>query len=144
MKEYYIVKRKAVPDVLIKVAEVDRLLESGKAMTVQEATELLGISRSSYYKYKGDIMPFHDQARGKTITFMLQINDEPGGLSLVLNEVARCHANVLTINQSIPINGIAPVTLNLEIQPETIDVMEMVNAIEKIDGVLSLKIIARE
>ncbi|MFW5675825.1 MAG: ACT domain-containing protein, partial [Acetivibrio ethanolgignens] len=117
MKEYYIVKRKAVPDVLIKVAEVDRLLESGKAMTVQEATELLGISRSSYYKYKGDIMPFHDQARGKTITFMLQINDEPGGLSLVLNEVARCHANVLTINQSIPINGIAPVTLNLEIQP---------------------------
>lgn len=144
MQEYYIVKRKAVPEVLIKVAEVDRLLEAGKVMTVQEATELLGISRSSYYKYKGDIMPFHDQARGKTITFMLQINDEPGGLSLVLNEVAKCHANVLTINQSIPINGIAPVTLNLEIQPETIDVMEMVNAIEKIDGVLSLKIIARE
>lgn len=144
MQEYYIVKRKAVPEVLIKVAEVDRLLETGKVMTVQEATELLGISRSSYYKYKGDIMPFHDQARGKTITFMIQMNDEPGGLSRVLNEVARCHANVLTINQSIPINGIAPVTLNLEIRPETIDVMEMVDAIEKIDVVLSLKIIARE
>lgn len=144
MQEYYIVKRKAVPEVLVKVAEVDRLLETGKVVTVQEATELLGISRSSYYKYKGDIMPFHDQARGKTITFMLQISDEPGGLSRVLNEAARCHANVLTINQSIPVNGIAPVTLNLEIQPETVDVMEMVNAIEKVDGVLSLKIIARE
>lgn len=137
-------KRKAVPDVLIKVAEVDRLLETGKVITVQEAAEMLGISRSSYYKYKGDIMPFHDQARGKAVTFMLQISDEPGGLSLVLNEVARCRANVLTINQSIPINGIAPVTLNIEIQPETVDVMEMVDAIEKIDGVLSLKIIARE
>lgn len=144
MQDYYIVKRKAVPEVLIKVAEVDRLLKTGQVITVQEATELLGISRSSYYKYKGDIMPFHDQARGKTITFMLQVNDEPGGLCLVLNEVAKCRANVLTINQSIPINGIAPVTLNLEIQPETVDVMEMVNAIEKIDGVLSLNIIARE
>jgi chorismate mutase len=89
-------------------------------------------------------MPFHEQARGKNITFMLQISDEPGGLSKVLNEAAKCRANVLTINQSIPINGIAPVTLNLEIQPETVDVMDMVNAIEKIEGVLSLKIIARE
>lgn len=144
MQEYYILKRKAVPEVLLKVAEADRLLETGKAATVQEATERLGISRSSYYKYKGDIMPFHDHARGKTVTFMLQISDEPGVLSRVLNEVAKCHANVLTINQSIPINGIAPVTLNAEIQPETVDVMEMVNAIEKVEGVRSLKIIARE
>lgn len=144
MQEYYIVKRKAVPEVLLKVLEVDRLLETGQMATVQEATEALGISRSSYYKYKGDIMPFHEQANGKTITFMLQISDEPGGLSQVLNEVARCHANVLTINQSIPINGIAPVTLNIQFQPDTVDVLGMVNAIERIEGVLSLKILARE
>lgn len=144
MQEYYIVKRKAVPEVLLKVLEVDRLLETGKAATVQEATDLLGISRSSYYKYKGDIHPFHDHARGKNVTFILQIHDEPGVLSLVLNEVAKCHANVLTINQSIPINGIAPVTTNLEIQPEAVDVNGMIDAIEKIDGVLSLKILARE
>lgn len=144
MQEYYILKRKAVPEVLLKVAEADRLLETGKAATVQEAADRLGISRSSYYKYKGDIMPFHEHTRGKAVTFMLQINDETGVLSRVLNEVARCHANVLTINQSIPINGIAPVTLNLEILPETVDVMEMVNAIEKVEGVLSLRILARE
>lgn len=144
MQEYYIVKRKAVPEVLIKVLEVDRLLDTGKVATVQEATDLLGISRSSYYKYKGDILPFYDHARGKNVTFILQICDEPGILSLILNEVAKYHANVLTINQSIPINGIAPVTLNLEIQPETVDVNGMVDAIEGIDGVSSLKILARE
>ena len=144
MQEYYIVKRKAVPEVLIKVAEVDRLLESGKVATVQEATEIMGISRSSYYKYKGDIMPFKEHAKGTNVTFMLQINDEPGGLSKVLNEVAKFHANVLSINQSISINGIAPVTLSVEIQPENVDVMEIVDAMEKVEGVLSLKIFARE
>ena len=84
--KYYLVKRKAVPEVLLKVIEAKRLLESGKVETVQEATEMLGISRSSFYKYKDDIFPFHDNVRGKTITFVMQMDDEPG----LLSEVLRC------------------------------------------------------
>ncbi len=142
--KYFIVKKKALPEVLIKVVEANRLLDSEKAMTVQEATDAVGISRSSYYKYKDDVLPFTDNARGKTITFMMQMDDEPGNLSLVLNEVAHSGANVLTINQSIPINGVAPLTISVEIYSTTEDVMTMLDAIEALDGIRSLKILARE
>lgn len=142
--KYFIVKKKALPDVLIRVVEVNRILESDKSITVQDAADAVGISRSSYYKYKEDIVPFHDTAKGKTITFMLQMTDQPGLLSLVLNEIAKNGANVLTINQSIPINGIAPVTISVEILPTTVDVMVMLDAIESIGGIHSLKILARE
>ncbi|MCR5792563.1 MAG: ACT domain-containing protein [Lachnospiraceae bacterium] len=143
-EKYYIVKKAALPEVLLKVVEVNKILERSGNATIQDAVEKVGISRSSYYKYKDDIVPFHDNARGKTITFMLQMADEPGILSLVLNEVAKNGANVLTINQSIPINGSAPVTMSLEILPTTVDIMVMIEAIEAIEGIRSLKILARE
>ena len=75
--KYYVVKKRAVPEVLLKVVEAKRLIDSERAATVQEATDKVGISRSSFYKYKDDIFPFHDNAKGKTITFMLQMDDEP-------------------------------------------------------------------
>ena len=76
--KYFVVKQKAVPEVLLKVVEAKRLLESERVSTVQEATDQVGISRSSFYKYKDDIFPFHDNAKGKTITFMIQMDDETG------------------------------------------------------------------
>lgn len=141
---YYVVTKKAVPEVLLKVVEAKRLLESAKASTVQEAADMVGISRSSFYKYKDDIFPFHDNAKGKTITFMLQMDDEPGLLSDVLHKVADFHANILTIHQSIPINGIASLTLSVEVLPSTGDVSEMIEQIEKQTGIQYLKILARE
>ena len=93
--KYFVLKQKAVPEVLLKVVEAKRLLESERVMTVQEATEQVGISRSSFYKYKDDIFPFHDEAKGKTVTFVLQMEDAPGLLSMVLNIVAEFCANIL-------------------------------------------------
>ena len=83
----------------LKVVEAKRLIESGKIASVQEATEKVGISRSSFYKYKDDIFPFHDTAKGRTITLVIQLDDEPGLLSVVLKTVAEFHANILTIHQ---------------------------------------------
>lgn len=128
----------------MKVIEAKRLLESGKVETVQEATEMLGISRSSFYKYKDDIFPFHDNVRGKTITFVMQMDDEPGLLSEVLKTVADFHANILTIHQSIPVNGIASLTLSVDILPTTGDVTEMLDTIERNNGIHYIKILARE
>lgn len=142
--KYYVVKQKAVPEVLLKVVEAKRLLESERVSTVQEATDKVGISRSSFYKYKDDIFPFHDNAKGKSITFMIQMDDEPGLLSDVLHIVAEFQANILTIHQSIPINGIASLTLSVEILPNTGDLSNMVEMIEKQKGVQYLKILARE
>ena len=90
-ERYYVVKEKAVPEVLLKVLEAKRLMEANKRLTVQQAAEQVGISRSSFYKYQDDIFPFHDNAKGKTITFILQMDDEPGILSDVLKIIAEYH-----------------------------------------------------
>lgn len=142
--KYYVLKKKAVPDVLLKVVEAKRLLAMGKNISIQEATERVGLSRSSFYKYKDDIFPFHDNARGKTITFVLQMDDEPGLLSVVLKQIAEYNANILTIHQTIPVNDVASLTLSIEVGPETKDVSEMINAIEAKEGIHYLKILARE
>ena len=142
--KYYIVKERALPEVLLKVVEAKRLIDSEKAMTVQEATDATGISRSSFYKYKDDIFPFHDNAKGKTITMVIQLDDEPGLLSVVLRIVADYHANILTIHQSIPVNGIASLTLSVDVLNETGDISQMVDTIEEQQGIHYLKILARE
>ena len=142
--KYYVVKKKAVPEVLIKVVETKRLLATRRGMTIQEATEEIGISRSSFYKYKDDIFPFHEEARGKTITFIIQMDDEPGILSVVLQTIARFHGNILTIHQSIPINGVATLTLSVDILPGEGDAEAMVDEIEQRDGIHYLKILGRE
>ena len=82
--KYFVVKQKAIPEVLLKVVEAKRLLESEKVLTIQEAVDAVGISRSSFYKYKDDIFPFHDNSQGTTITLTFQMDDEPGILSDVL------------------------------------------------------------
>ena len=143
-KKYFVVRERAVPEVLLKVVQAKRLLDSGKVQTVQEAADRTGISRSSFYKYKDDIFPFHEQARGKTITFIIQMDDEPGLLSMVLQTIARFHGNILTIHQSIPINGVATLTLSVDILPGEGDAEAIVDEIERQDGVHYLKILGRE
>ena len=143
-KKYYVVKERAVPEVLVKVVEAQRLLDTGKAATVQEATEQVGISRSSFYKYKDDIFPFHEEAKGKTLTFIIQMDDEPGLLSNVLQTIAYFHGNILTIHQSIPINGVATLTLSVRILPNEGDAQTMVEKIEDKEGIHYLKILGRD
>lgn len=142
--KYFVVRQKAVPEVLLKVVEAKRLLETRRVETVQEAADQVGISRSSFYKYKDDIFPFRDNVKGKTLTFMLQMHDEPGLLSDVLNIVAEYGANILTIHQSIPTNGVATLTLSVEILPATGDISSMIETIESRPDVQYLKILARE
>ena len=141
--KYYVVRQKALPEVLLKVAQVNRLIET-KGVSVADATEQLGISRSSYYKYKDDIFPFRDNVKGKTITFVLSMDDEPGLLSAVLSKIATFKANILTIHQTIPVNGIASLTLSVDILPTTGDSAIMLEEIEALDGVRYLKILSRE
>ncbi len=141
---YYIVRERAVPEVLLKVVEAKRLLETDKALSVHEAAEQVGISRSSFYKYQDDILPFHDETKGKTVTFVLQMRDEPGLLSTVLKTVAEFGANILTIHQSIPINGVASLTLSVAVLSTTGDVSAMIEKIEEQKGVHDLKILGRE
>lgn len=142
--KYFVVKQKAVPEVLLKVVEAKKLLESERVITVQEATDRVGISRSSFYKYKDDIFPFYDNTKGKTITLVMQMDDEPGLLSDILHIVAVYRANILTIHQSIPVNGVATMTLSVEVLETTGNVSGMVEDMEEMNGVHYVKILARE
>ncbi len=141
---YFVLKEKAIPEVLLKVVKAKRLIDTGKAASVQEAADAVGISRSSFYKYKDDIFPFHDNSRGMTVTMIIQMDDEPGLLSEVLKSVADYHANVLTIHQSIPVNGVASLSISVDVLPDTGDISEMAEGIEGKTGIHYLKILARE
>ncbi len=142
--KYYVVTEKAVPEVFRKVLEAKRLLDSGRASTVQEASDQVGISRSSFYKYKDDIFPFCENARGTTVSFLLQMDDEPGALSSVLQAIASYDGNILTIHQGIPINGIASLTISVQIASQGGDAEEMMHHIENQRGVHYFKILGRE
>lgn len=141
---YYVVKKKALPEVLQNVVEAKYLLESGKVETIQEATEAANISRSSFYKYKDDIFLFHDNARGTTINLTVQLDDEPGLLSDVLKTVAEFGANILTIHQSIPIGGIAALSISVQVLENTGDISSMVDEMQNKSGVHFVKIIGKE
>lgn len=143
-EKYYIIKKSAVPEVLLKVVSAKRILETNEDMTIQEATEAVGISRSSFYKYKDDIFPFTENTKGKNITFMIQMEDQPGLLSLVLNKIADFGANILTINQAIPVGGIALITISVEILPSANDFSVLIDGVKRLSGVQSLKFLARE
>ena len=142
--KYFVVKQKAVPEVLLKVVEAKRLLESEKVLTIQEAVDAVGISRSSFYKYKEDIFEFHDNSQGTTFTITFQMDDEPGILSDVLKIIAKFRANILTIHQSIPINGTASLSLSVQVLQNTGSISEMIEEIENYEGVRHVKILAKE
>ncbi len=141
---FYVVKEKAVPEVLLKVVEAKRLIETRKAATVQEAADQVGISRSSFYKYKDDIFPFQENVGGKTVNFMVEMNDEPGLLSDVLKVIADHGANIMTIHQSIPIGGMAATSISIQVRPGAGDISEMIATINQKDGVQYLKILGDE
>lgn len=141
---YFVLKEKAVPEVLLKVVAAKKLLETKKCDSVQEATESVGISRSSFYKYKDDIFPFHEDTKGKTVNMVIQLEDEPGILSSVLDEMAHFHVNILTIHQSIPVGGFATLTISVDVLEDSGDFSDLVSAIENVNGVHYVKILARE
>ena len=141
--KYYVVKEKALPEVLLKVVEAKKLLDSERNISIQEASERVGISRSSFYKYKDDIYPFHDTAKGRTITFFIQMDDSPGYLASVLSVIANYRANILTIHQSIPVNNVATLTISTEVEEGTGDLSRMIEEIHSLKAVHYVKIFSR-
>ena len=142
--KHFIVEAEALPEIFRKVAEAKRLLDTGEAKTVHQATVMTGISRSAFYKYKDDIFPFYEGRKGKTVNLVIQMDDEQGILSVVLKSVADAKANILTIHQSVPVNGIASLTLSVDVFPESDDVDDMAKQIESLKGIHYVKILARE
>ena len=141
-KHYYIVSAEALPEVFLKVAEAKRMLQVGEASTVGEAARKVGISRSAFYKYKDAVQPFQDMRAGRIITFYALLKDNPGVLSNFLAIFAQSGANILTINQTIPTNGCAGVTISAETSDMAEPIDNMLGRINGAAGVLKFEILA--
>ena len=140
--KYYIVEAAALPDVFRKVAEAKRLLESGEAATVGEATRMTDISRSAFYKYRDTLVPFQNMMAGRIITFQMTLKDKTGVLSGILSIFAYNGANILTINQTIPTGGLATVTISAETSDLQGPVEELLKRLANIDSVIRAEILA--
>ena len=140
--KYFLVEAAALPEVFLKVAEAKRMLETGEVSTVGEATAATGISRSAYYKYRDALMPFQNLMAGRIITFQMMLKDRTGVLSGILSILAYCGANILTINQTIPTNGCAMVTMSSETSDLRCSVEELMKRIGNLDGVVTAEVVA--
>ena len=140
--KYYIVAAEALPEIFIKVAEAKRMLQSGEAATVGGATKEVGISRSAFYKYKDAVQPFNNMKAGRIITFYAMLKDNPGVLSNILSIFASSGANILTINQSIPTNGCAAVTISAETSDMESSLEDLMGRVAAAAGVVRFEILA--
>ena len=137
--DFYLVRKRAVSETLLKVVEVNRLLSAGKVKTIQEAVDRVGISRSSYYKFKNDIEEFHSSMAGMTLTLSMEISDETGILSDILREIADFGANILTIHQSIPIGGMASVSISMQVLKSSENVSGLLENLERLYGIRKIR-----
>ena len=142
MPNYFVVEAAALPVIFLKVAEAKRLLDTGEVDTVHRATQLVGISRSAFYKYKDAVRPFNDMLHGRIVTFQMMLKDEPGALSSVLGVFAHSGANILTINQGIPVSGCAAVTVTAETNSLSRPLEEVEGELRSAVGVVKCEILA--
>ena len=140
--KYYLVAAEALPEIFIRVAEAKRMMQTGEADTVGDATKKAGISRSAFYKYKDSVQPFNDMKAEHIITFYGMLKDVSGTLSRVLNVFAASGANILTINQSIPTNGCAAVTISAETSGMEQTLESLIAAASSVEGVIRFEIMA--
>ena len=140
--KYYIVEASALPEVFLKVAEAKRLLSTGEASTVNEATKMTDISRSAFYKYRDAVLPFQNMMTGRIITFQMLIHDEVGLLSKILDILADAKANILTINSIVPTNGTAVVTISAETMDLTVSLEALLHQINAFRGVVKAEVLA--
>lgn len=140
--KFYIVAADALPEIFIRVAEAKRMLQTGEADTVGAATRQVGISRSAFYKYKDSVQPFNDMKSEHIITFYGMLKDNTGVLSRVLSVFATSGANILTINQSIPTNGCAAVTISAETSGMEETLEQLLSDVSAVEGVVKFEVLA--
>ena len=144
LDNYLIVHKDILPDYYDKVIEARHLLESGKVKEVSQAVKMVGISRSTYYKYKDKILEPSQLTVGRKASLMLQLNHRAGMLSRVLSTVSACNANILTITQSLPIRGKASIMLSIDLSQLNRSVDEMTDELSAIGGVENVRLLALE
>ncbi|MGL4451917.1 MAG: ACT domain-containing protein [Sarcina sp.] len=142
--QWLVIDKKVLPEVFEKVIKAKRLLKEGSVKEITEATKQVGISRSVYYKYKDYVFEFSETSYGKKLIFSMVVTHKKGVLSSVLNLLSEYGANILTIDQSIPINNSAYVSITIDISSVSIDIYEILNQVGQVEGVEKTEFVAME
>lgn len=140
-KQWVLVETKVLPEVFSKVLEAKTLISRDIAKSSSDACKMADLSRSAFYKYKDSIFFFEEKDNKKTITYSLRLSDEPGVLSKVLIKISEFNSNIVTVNQNIPVDRVAVVTISIRIDEETTDIETLTSEISKIAGVIRVKLI---
>ena len=139
----YIVSEEALSSVLLKTLYAKELLETKKVTNISEAVEKAGISRGAFYKYKDLIKPFYDMQSANKVTFLMVVEDVKGVLSKILSIMAKYNVNIITINQNVPIDKVANVTMTVDTFDAKIKAEELIKKIDSIEGVKKIDIISK-
>jgi chorismate mutase len=142
-KKFYLVREDILPESILKTALAKEMLASGEVEGILEAVKRVGIARSTFYKYKDGVFSFFDAENMSIINISLLLRHISGILSGVLNCIASLQANVLTINQNLPLHGVAYVTLSLNIDEMSVSVEDMLNQLRALDGVLNVEVVGK-
>lgn len=142
MPKYLLVEAKALPDIFLKVVAAKKLLSQGKVKNASEASKAAGISRSAFYKYKDSVYLYDGEITDSIVTFYATLTDKPGILSLFVGKLSELRANILTVNQNIPIDGAASVTVSARIDETGYTEQEITDMLSMIDGVVGVKTVS--
>ncbi|MCM2676654.1 ACT domain-containing protein [Alkalicoccobacillus plakortidis] len=134
-RRFFLIREDILTDAMIKTLEAKSMLQSGEAKKINEAAQKVGLSRSAFYKYKDGIFPFHAMAKEKIVTLSINLLDRAGTLSELLTIVSGTGANILTINQTIPLQGRAHITLSIDTAPITMQLDELFEQMKKLKAV---------
>ena len=144
LRRYFVIDETALPPVFAGVVEAKRLLKTGEAKNTSEATSMANISRSVFYKYKDSVHPFYDYEKNRILTIYALLKDKTGVLSSFLSVLAEAKANILTINQNIPVNSTAPITVSIETSSLAIEIDNLISNLAETEGVVNVDILAGE
>ncbi len=140
---FYLVREDILPEAIKKTIKVKEILKHRQAKTINEAVHMMDLSRSAFYKYKDFVFPFSDVTQGKIVTLTMLIFDRPGELSQVLNAVAVTKGSILTINQGIPLQGMADVSISIETKGMIVPVSDLIKNLESLPGVSKVSVIGQ-
>ena len=140
---FFLVKEDILPTAIKKTIKVNEMLKRGDAATINEAIASTGLSRSAYYKYKDSVFPFYEASLNKIVSVSFMLDHKKGVLSKVLNIISDDSANILTINQGLPLQGMANVTLSIETENMSIDLEALLDKLRIVDGVRRLEIVGQ-
>ncbi|MBD8975588.1 ACT domain-containing protein [Veillonella magna] len=141
--KFYLVQEDILPEAIKKTIKVKEILKLGEVRTINEAVEMMDLSRSAYYKYKDYVFPFYEIAQGKIVSITISMSNESGMLSSILRAIAEANGSILTINQDIPLQGIANVSIAFETKDMRGSLEDLLNGIRSMRGIIRVEILGQ-